>query len=149
MSLEAAVAELNSNVVKLCGLLETSNAGREAAIAAAEKLATGGDAPKATRKKKDEPAAGAAAPEKPAGPPSVDEVREAFGTYMGVDDAAERDARKVYVKKILEKFGVGKATEITEGNRAEAIALVKQLTAGEVPAEFADEAAEEEEDGLI
>lgn len=140
MSLEAALAENTAALNKVAGLLETSNAGREAAIAAATAIQSG-DKPASGRAKKTE----TKTDEKPAGPPSEQDVRDTFGTFLGVEDTAVRDVRKGQVKLILGKLGAGKATEITEGDRAQAITWVKAFAAGEAVPELEPAAAEKEE----
>lgn len=148
MSLEAALVENTAALNRVAELLEISNAGREAAIAAATAIQSGEGTTKTTRKKTQAASSDAGATTTtettaPAGPPSVDDLRGAFGTYLGVEGVAERETRKGYVKKILAHFSVEKATDIAEGDRAQAIAWVQSLGAGTVPAELADPAEEE------
>jgi hypothetical protein len=137
MSLEAALTANTEALNRVAALLEASNTGREAALAAAQSLSSGGEGKAATGRKK---------ADKVAGPPSVDDVRASFAAYLSVDDADEKAARKAMVKKILAKSGVDKATEIPEGDRAQAIVWVKALQAGEDVAALNDEEAEEEDD---
>jgi hypothetical protein len=65
--------------------------------------------------------------------PSEDDIRTAFGAYMGVKDKDQRDERKAHVAKMIEHFGVERVTAIPEAQRAEALGYLKQLEAGETP----------------
>ena len=57
--------------------------------------------------------------------PSEEDIRSAFGEFMRVDDEDDREKRKDFVKKLLKKHGVAKATELKPEDRADAIAAVK------------------------
>jgi hypothetical protein len=114
-----AIERNTESVEKLC-------AGRDAALAQFEKVATAGEAPKPrSRKKADaEPAAGngaaaaaettetVAAASQPATEPSIadDDLRNAAQAYIGGagDDVAARQARGANLKAILDHFGVSK-----------------------------------------
>ena len=145
MSLESAIAELTTELKRNSALLEASNAGRDKAIKAATDLSgkvTGrppGAADKAPRK---------TAADKKKGPPTEQDIRTVFGGYMSVEDPAEREKRKTFVKSILDHLGVAKATEIAEEDRAKAIAWVEQKAAGKKVnfSEGEDEPADEEGD---
>jgi hypothetical protein len=83
--------------------------------------------------------------------PTEDEVRAAFGDWLKVKDQAEREKRKAMVPKIAEHLGVEKVTEGDDEARTKAMAILKDLMAGNVP-DFLIEADEEEEedgDGLL
>lgn len=127
MSLESAIAELTTELKKNNALLEAANAGRDKALKAASEISgkvTGrppGAADKEPRKK---------AGDKKKGPPTEQDIRTVFGGYMSVEDPAEREKRKTFVKSILDHLGVAKATEIAEEDRAKAIAWVEQKAAG-------------------
>lgn len=57
--------------------------------------------------------------------PSEEELRDAFGEFLGTDDEDEKKERKKYVAdKILKKFKVTKVTELAAEDRAAAIALL-------------------------
>jgi hypothetical protein len=79
---------------------------------------------------------------------TVDDVAEAFGAYLGIKDADERNERKEHVKAILANFGAKKATEIPEDNFEEALAHLQQFIDGEDPYADAD-GDEEDEDGAL
>lgn len=112
MSLEAELKTLTDAVINLTAAVTASTEGRAEAIAAATALKTGdagAEAPKRGRpaKAKDEPSE---APKL-----TLDAVRAKFAAYMAVDDETEKKARAGNVRAILEKLGVGKASEIPEG----------------------------------
>lgn len=95
---------------------------------------------KAAEKMKSETSA-----EKPAEVPTVEDVIAVFTKYLPKDlDAEERKARHAFVKPLLQRFGVEKATLLLPEHRAEAIALVERKMAGEdidpSKANFDDEA---------
>lgn len=157
MSLEAAIAANTQALTsampiweRVAALLEQSNEGRAAALAAAQNLAQA--EPKTTRTRKaaetktdtapasETPAAPATVTETPAAAPvvqeapkvpTIEEVRQIFGNYMTVDDPTEREKRKSFVVSLLAEIGVAKAGEIPEDQRARAIDLVKRKQAGE------------------
>lgn len=65
-------------------------------------------------------------------PPSVQDVIDAFSSYLPADlDADERAERAAFVKPLLQRFGAKKATELAEEHRKLAINLVKRKMAGE------------------
>lgn len=71
------------------------------------------------------------ATEKAVEPPTVEDVIAAFTKYLPKDlDAEERKARHAFVKPLLQRFGVEKATMLRPEHRAEAIALVERKMAG-------------------
>lgn len=76
---------------------------------------------------KDEPKAEA----KPAKPAEKDEevsddtIRAVFGSFMRVDDEAERESRKSFVKKLLADVNVAKALDIPAEKRAAAVAKIE------------------------
>jgi len=81
---------------------------------------------KAAEKMKSETSA-----EKPAEVPTVEDVIAVFTKYLPKDlDAEERKARHAFVKPLLQRFGVEKATMLRPEHRAEAIALVERKMAG-------------------
>jgi hypothetical protein len=127
MSLESAIADLTTALNKNSALLELANAGRDKALKAATTLSdkvTGrppGAADKEPRKKPGD---------KKKGPPTEQDIRTVFGGYMSVEDPADREKRKAFVKSMLDHLGVAKATEIEEGDRAKAIAWIEQKAAG-------------------
>ena len=76
--------------------------------------------------------------------PTVEDVIDVFTQYLPKDlDADERSRRHKFVRPMLQRFGVEKATAIAPENRALAIDLVKRKMAGEdidpERANFADE----------
>lgn len=71
------------------------------------------------------------ATEKAVEPPTVEDVIAAFTKYLPKDlDAEERKARHDFLKPLLQRFGVEKATMLRPEHRAEAIALVERKMAG-------------------
>lgn len=71
------------------------------------------------------------ATEKSAEVPTVEDVIAVFTKYLPKDlDAEERKARHAFVKPLLQRFGVEKATMLRPEHRAEAIALVERKMAG-------------------
>lgn len=71
------------------------------------------------------------ATEKAVEPPTVEDVIAVFTKYLPKDlDAEERKARHAFVKPLLQRFGVEKATMLRPEHRAEAIALVERKMAG-------------------
>ena len=142
MSIEISIQENTAALLTVAELLRESNAGRAEALAAAASISTDTKAAKAPKAPK--PAAEPAPAPAPAGPPTLDDVRAAFGAYLGVDDPTEKESRKATMVKILAKFGVGKATEIAEKDRAQAITWAKTLTAGKDVPELEDEAEEDD-----
>ncbi len=133
MSLEAKIEELiaavNANTEALNAARGTVNVVNTGSAPAGD-----GDGEKRGRgrPKKDESekaGAKADAPAKKEEPKAAavddDTVRAVFGEFMGVDDPAEREKRKDFVKGLLKDYGVAKALEIPDGKRAEAIEKVK------------------------
>ena len=71
------------------------------------------------------------ATEKAVEPPTVEDVIAVFTKYLPKDlDAEERKVRHAFVKPLLQRFGVEKATMLRPEHRAEAIALVERKMAG-------------------
>ena len=126
MSLEAALDRNTAAIEKQTALMEKLASGKAATTAAAV-------TPAKTQAK---PAAAKA--------PTIDDLRSAAGTYLGVTDPAEREARKANVKSMIDHFGVGKVTEIPADNIAEAIGYFKTLTEGGTP-DFMNESAAEDD----
>lgn len=82
--------------------------------------------------------------------PTEADIRSAFGSYLSVEARDEREARKANVKAILDHFGVNKATELPEENRAEAIGYINAFANGETPNFMADDGeGEDGEDALV
>lgn len=177
MSLEAALAENTAALLKVAALLEESNKGREAALAqlktaapkAAPAAAAEGEeaAPKTKRgrptaaereekpvekpvEKKEEP--------KKVAHPSQDEVRKAAVAFMGVDDGAEKDRRREFMKAVMNEVtitpdeeGKVKIVNTVEEERAKVIGWFADFAAGKKVNFMADEdgpEAEEEEDDI-
>lgn len=147
MSLEAALQENTAALKQVAALLEQNNAGRAEALAAAQALKADAEPKKRGRPAKDDKAA-APKPENYAGDEGIAKVRAAFGAYLGVDDADERETRKGFVRKILERFGVEKATEIAEADRPQAVEWVNTLAKGENVPELADDSGDDDDDML-
>lgn len=87
--------------------------------------------------------------------PSEEDLIAAFQAYLPKDlSKEERAERHAFVKPLLQRFGVSKATELPEEHRALAINLVQRKAAGEdvdpETAEFAEVAAQSDaEDDVI
>lgn len=57
--------------------------------------------------------------------PSVSDMKNAAQAYLdAADDEDDYKARRATIKKIVEKFGVDRFTEIPEGHRAKALAIL-------------------------
>lgn len=103
------------------------------------------------------PAAAAASPKPAAAKPAAakskvptnEDVKEVFSGYLAAKGAAKETA-KANVRAILAHYGVEKASEIPEENRAEALSYVEQFKRGETP-NFMNESegGEGEDDGLL
>ena len=79
---------------------------------------------------------------------TLDDIRETFGAFLGVDDEDVRKARKDFVKAMLAHFYVEKAAEISEDDRALAIRWVKEKTAGK-KVNFQDETESSDEEDML
>lgn len=119
MSLEDTMAELTAAIKEQTAFLKSMKGG-------------GGSPTEASV------AAKAAAGKKSSGKITLDTIKEKFGTYLGVEDKAERKERIANVTAIVDHFGVKKASELEEENWAEALGYLKQFEAGETP-DFMDE----------
>ena len=65
-------------------------------------------------------------------PPTVEDVIAVFTKYLPKElDAEERKLRHAFVKPLLQRFGVSRATELLPEHRALAISLVERKMAGE------------------
>jgi hypothetical protein len=133
MNLEAAITELNGNMVKNNALLEQLIAGRAEAVTA---LAAASAAGKGTTRggKKDDKTTTAAAtpPTKPA--ISDDTIRDLAGGWLkATDDKAERAVRSDFVKSMLAHFGtktlVGPEGIQDADARAQAVFFLKRKVA--------------------
>lgn len=65
--------------------------------------------------------------------PTKEDLIKAFSTYLPaeMEDGAEREARRAFVKAMLQRFGAKKASEIAEQHRKLAINLVERKIAGQ------------------
>src|SRR5688500_2456439 len=121
MSLEdrlaALTAAVEENTATLKAGLKMSNSG------AAPKAAAAAASPKPTAAKP------AAAKSKV---PTNEELKESFSGYLAAKGPAKEIA-KTNVRAILAHYGVEKASEIPEENRAEALTFVEQFKRGETP----------------
>lgn len=126
MSLEAAIEGMTAALKANTEQLVKMNAGREQALAKLGEVSGGKTAETKTPETKtdtkaaDKKAADKKADAKGAAPTEAD-IRKGFGDYLAVEDAAERDKRKEFVKGMLDHLGVKRATEIAEGDRAKAL----------------------------
>ena len=59
-----------------------------------------------------------------------------------IQDATEREARKAWVGKMNEHFGVAKISEAPQDKWADIVRMFKQLSAGETPPELASDISE-------
>ncbi len=126
MSLETALENLTAQVTVNNALLEKVLAGKSPAPAETKKAEAKAEAEKPKPKQDASKVA------------SVENVRKAFGDYLGVADKAERAARGVNVKAILNEVGGTRATEVPEENRAQAIAWITDFAEGRTPNFMAD-----------
>lgn len=141
MNLEAAIAELNGNMVKNNALLEQLIAGRAEAVTALAAASAAGKAGAGTSKKeRDAAAAAAAAAAAKAAPPakpaiSDDTIRDLAGGWLkATDDKAERAVRSDFVKSMLAHFGtktlVGPDGIQDAEARGQAVFYLKRKVAG-------------------
>lgn len=65
--------------------------------------------------------------------PVLADIQKAFGGYLTVEDADEREIRKANVAKINAHFEVDRISNADPSKFAEALALLKQYEAGEDP----------------
>lgn len=68
-----------------------------------------------------------------------EELRKTATAFLGVQDATEREARKAWVGKMNEHFGVAKISEAPQDKWADIVRMFKQLSAGETPPELASD----------
>ena len=142
MSLELAIQENTAAVKELVAALNATNAARSETLAKVEALTA--EKPKASRKAAAEtPAATtpAASPPPPPPPPppaaaaaepvSMTDLGEAFGEYLGIEDEAERNKRKAFVKELLVEFGAARVGEIKEADRPRAMQLLRNKIQGD------------------
>ena len=131
MSLESQIERLNGNIEALV-----------------EVMSKGGSAPAKTTSKPAAKAEEAGGDEKPAAKkpaakkPEIteEELREALGDFLQVDDEDERNSRKEWFKEnILGEYDQKRATDIDAKHWGEVIAAVKAEAAAR------DEAGEDEE----
>lgn len=147
MSLEAALNENTATMKQLIAVLEASNASRAEALAKIETLPA---ADKATRARTTKTETAAASPPPPPPPPAApktisgEDLLAKFGEYLGVDDAAEREKRKEFVKALLNEIGVSRASEIAEEDRPRALDLLTRKIKGENVNFGADPAPEDD-----
>lgn len=126
MSIEAALAKLTAAV----------EANTEAL------LAGGGGTTKSTGTKSTGTTKKTTTSKKKTGP-AIDDVAEAFATYMKGGSKDERAEAKANVKAILDHFGAARITEMEEDNLQEAMDLLAKFKDGEDPLGDGDE----DEDG--
>jgi hypothetical protein len=164
MSLEAALAENTAALMKVAGLLEASNAGREAAVAAItanEGAAPAGRPRKTAADRAAEKAAADAAAAPPASPPpppppaeapapSIDDLRAAAKAYLNVPEA-DKPARKEFLKAVTDHLGINQLVDAPEDMRATVIGWFEAKGRGDT-VNFSDgedgAAAEEDEDDI-
>jgi hypothetical protein len=140
MSLEAAIEKLTAAVEANTAALKAGGGGKASAASAADK-AIEAEAKRAT---------GAKAAAKPASKKvTLDTIKERFGSYLGVEDKAERKTRIGHVQAIVDHFGVSKASELEEENWAEALAFLKQYEDGEEPDFGGDDDGDDDGDGAL
>ena len=126
----------------------------EADAQAKKDAAAAAKADKAAQAKKEAAATKSGKEAAPADIPSEDDLIAAFQAYLPKDlSKEERAERHAFVKPLLQRFGVQRATELAEEHRALAINLVERKMAGEdidpASSEFAEVAphgAAEDED---
>jgi|GEM_PF-1924214 len=127
MSLEDRISALTEAITKNNELLSTliskaqakveASAPKAAKVEAEETKAKADDAEEAPRRRGRKP--------KAAKIPSVSDMKDAAKAYLdAADDEDDYKARRATIKKIVEKFGVERFTEIAEEHRAEALAML-------------------------
>lgn len=127
MSLEDRISALTEAITKNNELLSTliskaqakveASAPKVAKVEAEETKAKADDAEEAPRRRGRKP--------KAAKIPSVSDMKDAAKAYLdAADDEDDYKARRATIKKIVEKFGVERFTEIAEEHRAEALAML-------------------------
>ena len=126
-SIEALTAALEANTAAIEAMVKASG-GKPGGAAPAKAAAT-----KATAAKKTAPKG-----------KTVEDIATAFGEYLGIKDADERETRKGHVKAIVSHFGASKATAIPPENFEEALTMLQAYVDGEDPL---SDGEEEEEDG--
>lgn len=127
MSLEDRISALTEAITKNNELLSTliskaqakveASAPKAAKVEAEETKVKADDAEEAPRRRGRKP--------KAAKIPSVSDMKDAAKAYLdAADDEDDYKARRATIKKIVEKFGVERFTEIAEEHRAEALAML-------------------------
>jgi len=144
MSLEASIKELTEAVNRNNELLEFMTSAARKGInekstattdaAPSEKATDTEAAPKRTRRK--------AAPKAP----STKDMAEATTKFLDVDDEEEYKARRELVKKIVDRLGAKKMSEIEEGDRQGALDMLEAFKNGDDP--FAGDDEGEGDDDL-
>ena len=141
MSLESQIERLNGNIEALVEVMSKGGSApaKTTSKPAAKAEEAGGDEKPAAKK----PAAKKPAAKKPAAKkPEIteEELREALGDFLQVDDEDERNSRKEWFKEnILGEYDQKRATDIDAKHWGEVIAAVKAEAAAR------DEAGEDEE----
>lgn len=135
MSLEAAIEKLTAaveaNTAAIKGGKASPASAADKAIEAEAKRAAG-TKPAARTKKV-----------------TLDTIKERFGGYLGIEDKAERKERIGHVQAIVDHFGVAKASDLEEGDWAEALAFLKQYEDGETPDFGGDDDGDDGDDGAL
>jgi hypothetical protein len=135
MSLEAKIEALTVAIEKNNALLEKANSGRDAAIAAAEKLQTGpASTAKATKATKAAEPTAAAEPaaEDYSGDAGFQKVRTLAAEFLSAKEEAVLAARKTMFAKAIgvATSGATKLPEVAEADRGKLADMIKTLLAG-------------------
>jgi hypothetical protein len=145
--LEEAIKANTAAVVRQNELLEAMLKGAKAPATAAASTGKTETAPETGKAATTAPKGGKGSKAPKA--PSEDDIRTAFGAYMGVKDKEQREERKGHVAAMIAHFEVERVTAIPEDKRADALAYLKQLEAGETPDYAQGEEDENEDEGAL
>ena len=133
MALEEELKKNTAAMTALTAAIETQTTLIQSGVA----KAGGGTSTKTTKSAGDKPETAAAKKKRPAAKkkanaaPTEEDLRQRFGDYLnGVKDTPGKRRLTATVKQILEHLGAPRVTEIAEGDRKEAMALVDLLVAG-------------------
>lgn len=73
-------------------------------------------------------------------------LRTRFGAFLSVTNATEKENRMGLVEAMLDRYGVAKATEISEDDTPKVLSILDKAEKGVYPSWFTPEPAEDEED---
>ena len=144
MGIEESLNGLNDTLKKLIEVNEATLAALKGGAAKAGGTSTKAGATKATDEKKTATRKTSTRTKKI----TLTNVTDKFGEYLSVEDEDERAERRANVRKIVDHFGVAKASALDESDYAEAIKMLDTYEAGDEP-DFGGEDEAEDEDGAL